>query len=259
MIDDFRAEPLLGEDGGALLIVGGAPRGLGHGDLGELLLQRVRDDLVILDRVDSDLGGVSRIEEGVVGLRRRRRQGVVGSGDLGTVSAAAGTAGGAVEEGVQGLRRRRLRGVVGGGGLGTVCAVDGTAAAGSVEEVVEAPADDVDVQILVPQNHGRGLGGSIDEGQSKQSPRAIGTRRKSNRIVEISVAGRKSRRIGGLVGGTRLLLLGDEAPKPRAARRNRIELNWIELTMGTTGQRLGLDLEMRNQDQIFTEYYPPLA
>ena len=33
------------------------PERLGHGDLRELLLQRVRDDLVVLDRVDPDLGG----------------------------------------------------------------------------------------------------------------------------------------------------------------------------------------------------------
>lgn len=148
-MDDFRAEPLLREDGGALLVVGGSPLGLGHGDLGELLLQRVRDDLVALDRVDCDLD--ARIKKRVVGLWS-----VVGGGGLGMVGAVARTA----EEGVQGLRRRRRGGVVGGGCLGKAGAVAVTGAS-SVEEVVEAPADDVGVQILVPQNHGGSYDRSI--------------------------------------------------------------------------------------------------
>lgn len=115
MGDDLGAEPVLREDGGAAVGLGaGGLRRLGHGDLRELLLQRVRDDLVVVDRVDPDLGEGGGVEEGA---------------------------------GAVGLRRRR--GVVGGGGLRAVHA--GVA----VEEVVEAPADDVGVQILVaPHHHG---------------------------------------------------------------------------------------------------------
>jgi hypothetical protein len=91
------------------------------------------------------------------------------------MDAVARTAAAAAKKGVLGLRRRR--GVVGGGGLGTVGADAGR---GGVEEVVEAPADDVDVQILVPDNHGRGFDRSTDEEQAKRGG-------KPNRIVRISV------------------------------------------------------------------------
>lgn len=79
MGDDLGAEPVLREDGGAAVgLTAGGLGHLGHGDLRELLLQRVRDDLVVVDRVDPDLGEGRGIEEGASAVGRSRWWGIEG-------------------------------------------------------------------------------------------------------------------------------------------------------------------------------------
>lgn len=121
-----------------LAVVGGGAAGrrrLGQGELRELLLERVRDDLVVGDRV-VPVGGDAL------------------DFDLGRATAAATRSPNPIAGVEKDVVRVRVGGVIGGGGLRVVRAVGRSAAAAALEEVVEAPADDVRI-LLLPHDHRR--------------------------------------------------------------------------------------------------------
>ena len=71
-MDGAWAKPLLRENSGVVVVSGGCSRCLGKGDLGQFLLQGLRDDLVIVngivagDMLNIDLGGIGAIPVGMV-------------------------------------------------------------------------------------------------------------------------------------------------------------------------------------------------
>jgi len=66
------AKPLLRENSRVVVVSGGCSRCFGKGDLGQFLLQGLRDDLVIVngivagDMLNIDLGGIGAIPVGML-------------------------------------------------------------------------------------------------------------------------------------------------------------------------------------------------
>jgi hypothetical protein len=71
-MDGAWAKPLLRENSGVVVVSGGCSRCFGKGDLGQFLLQGLRDDLVIVngivagDMLNLDLSGIGGIPVGML-------------------------------------------------------------------------------------------------------------------------------------------------------------------------------------------------
>jgi hypothetical protein len=98
-MDGAWAEPVLRENSGMVVVMGGCSGCFGKGDVGQLLLQGLRDDLIIVnsiaavgDMLNLDLSGAGA----GAGMLKRRSAGCSGSG-LGVVMGRVSICGGEEE------------------------------------------------------------------------------------------------------------------------------------------------------------------